>query len=84
MKGLDLEKGDADIRLLTTMQRATMDAFWARDPSTVEATRRDSKKLVEISQSLGLDDTLPEMVSFCIKGYSRYGTCCLYPDLVVR
>ena len=60
LKGLDPGKGDADIRLLRTIRRATLDAFWAREPSTVEATRRDSKKIVEISQSLGLDDTLPE------------------------
>ena len=60
LKGLDPGKCDADIRLLRTIRRATLDAFWAREPSTVEATRRDSKKIVEISQSLGLDDTLPE------------------------
>ena len=64
LKGLDPGKCDADIRLLRTIRRATLDAFWAREPSTVEATRRDSKKIVETSQSLGLDDTLPEMRPF--------------------
>ena len=73
MKGLDPRKGDADIRLLRTIRRATLDAFWAREPSTVEATRRDSKKIVEISWSLGLDDTLPEMGPFPLKDTQGMG-----------
>jgi len=43
LKGLDPGKGDDDIKLLRTIRRATLDAFWARKPSTIEATRRDSK-----------------------------------------
>ena len=40
---------------------------------TVDATRRDSKKIVEISQSLGLDDILPEMDPFPLKDTQGMG-----------
>ena len=73
LKGLDSVKGDADIRLLMTIRCATLDAFWAREPSTVEGTRRDSKKTMEISQSLSLDDTLPEMGPFALKDTKGMG-----------
>ena len=73
MKGLDPRKRDADIRLLTTIRCETLDAFWSRKLNTVEATRRDSKKIVEISQSLGLDDTLPEMGSFVLNDTQGMG-----------
>ena len=67
LKGLDQGKAEPNIRLLRTIRRATLDAFWAREPSTVEVARRDSKNIVEISQSLDLDDTFPEMGPFAIK-----------------
>ena len=73
LKGLDPGKGDADIRFLRTIRRASLDDFWAREPSTVEATRRDSKNIVEISQSLGLDDTLPKMGLFALKDTQGVG-----------
>ena len=73
MKGLDPRKRDADIRLLMTIRCETLDAFWSRELNTVEATRRDSKKIVEISQSLGLDDTLPEMGSFVLNDTQSMG-----------
>ena len=59
--------------MLRTIRRATLDEFCTREPSTVEETRRDSKKIVEMSQSLGLDDTLPEMGSFSINDTQGMG-----------
>lgn len=49
LKGLDSRKGNADAKLLRTIRRATLDTFWTREPRTVEATKIDSKNIVEIS-----------------------------------
>ena len=67
LKGLDPEKRDSDVRLLRIIHRATLNVFWAREPSTIDTTQRDSKKIMKISRSLALDDTLSEMRPFAIK-----------------
>ena len=67
MKGLDPGKGDDDVKLLRMIRRLTLDAFWAREPSTVESMRRYSKNIVELNQSLGLSNTLLEMGPFTLK-----------------
>ena len=67
LKGLDPGNRDSNVRLLRTIRRATLDAFWVREPSIINATRRDSKRIEEISRSLGLDETLPGMEPFVLK-----------------
>ena len=66
LKGLDSGKGDDGIKLPRTIRRATINAFWTREHSTVEATRRYSKRIVELSQSLDLSNALLEMKPFIL------------------
>ena len=47
--------------LLRTIRRANVDAFWSREPGTVEATRRDSRKLIKVGSQLGLHYVLKMM-----------------------
>ena len=64
MKGLYPGRGNNKIKLLQTIRRENLDACWVREPRTVEATRRNSKKIVDISQILDISVTLPEIGSF--------------------
>jgi hypothetical protein len=43
-----------DILLLKCICRALLDAFWAREPSTVRANLRGAKRLEEIGDTLGM------------------------------
>lgn len=67
MKGCDPEIRTEDYLLLRTIRRATLDAFWSREPGTVEATRRDSRKLTMIGSQLELHSMLPMMIPFPVK-----------------
>ena len=64
MKGCDPGIRDEDFLLLRTIRRANLDDFWSREPGTVEATRRDSRKLVKVGAQLGLDSILLMMGPF--------------------
>lgn len=64
---MDPGKGDDDVKLLRMIRRLTLDAFWARELSSAESMRRYSKNIVELNQSLGLSNTLPEMGPFTLK-----------------
>ena len=66
LKGLDLERGNNDINLLQTIRRENLDVCWTREPRSVEVTRRDSKNIVGISQSLCLSNNLPKMGPFTL------------------
>jgi hypothetical protein len=50
-----------DRLLLQCIQRALLDAFWAREPSTVCACLRGAKRLEEIGDSLGIRAVSPPM-----------------------
>ena len=70
LKGCDPGIRDEDFLLLRTIRRANLDAFWSREPGTVEATRRDSRKLIKVGAQLGLDYILPMMGTFPV-GYPQ-------------
>ena len=58
-------KGDA--RLIVTIRRANLDAFWAREPGTVNSTRLDGMKIVRLEKELNLQSTFPSMGPFPVK-----------------
>ena len=51
-----------DIDMLVAIRRANLDAFWGRSEGTVGNTRRDLKKMLDISMGVyGLNSLLPDM-----------------------
>jgi hypothetical protein len=64
-----IERGTWDVRatdpkdrlLLQCMRRASLDAFWARGPSTVRANLRGARKLEGIGRSLGIESVSPHL-----------------------
>ena len=59
--------------LLRTIRRANVDAFWSREPGTVEATRRDSRNLIKVGSQLGLHSVLKMMGPFPVGGLQGMG-----------
>jgi hypothetical protein len=58
----DLVPGNRkDKLLLQCIRRATLDAFWAWEPSTVRANLRGAKRLEEIGDTLGMESVTPLM-----------------------
>lgn len=53
-----------DRRLLRATRRASIDAFWAREPSTVDDTRRQVAKTVELSRELGKEPSFESLGPF--------------------
>ena len=64
LKGCDPGIKEEFLLLLMTIRRANLDIFWSREPGTVEANRRDSRKLIKVGAQLGLDYILPMIDSF--------------------
>ena len=54
-------------RLIATIRRANLDAFWAREPGTVNSTRLDGIKIVRLEKDLNLQSTFPSMGPFPVK-----------------
>ena len=50
--------------MIRTIRRANVDAFWSREPGTVEATRRESRNILVVGNRLGLENVLPVMGPF--------------------
>jgi hypothetical protein len=50
-----------NILLLQCIHRALIDAFWAREPSTVRANLRGAKRLEEFGDTLGMRAVCPTM-----------------------
>jgi hypothetical protein len=58
----DYRATDAKDRLLLQcIRRASLDAFWARESSTVQANLQGAKKLEGIGDSLGMESVCPPM-----------------------
>jgi hypothetical protein len=53
--------------LQCTIQRASVDAFWSREASTVNANARGAKRLQEIGVSLGILAVCPPMGPFALE-----------------
>jgi hypothetical protein len=56
-----------DRLLLSCLRRASLDAFWSREPSTVRATLNGGRRMEEIGDSLGMSRVLPEMGPFPLR-----------------
>jgi hypothetical protein len=50
-----------DKLLLQCIRRASLDAFWAREPSTVRANLRGARRLEEIGDTVGMTSVTPPM-----------------------
>jgi hypothetical protein len=55
-----------DKLLLQCIRRASLDAFWSRESSTVNANARGAKRLQEIGNSVGILDVCPPMGPFTL------------------
>jgi hypothetical protein len=56
-----------DKLLLQCIRRASLDAFWAREPSTVRANLRGAKKLEGIGHSLGMRSVSPAIGPYSLE-----------------
>jgi hypothetical protein len=62
-----------DKLLLQCIRRATLDAFWSRESSTVAANFRGSKRLQEIGDSVGILSVCPPMGPYSVEDTSGMG-----------
>ena len=72
-----------DTILLRTIRRASLDAFWGRESSTVAANRNGVMKLYKVSLDLGLKNIFPAMGPFSLEDNLGMGiaTCLLRRSL---
>ena len=72
-----------DVTLMRVSRRASLDAFWGREPSTIAANRNGAIKVFRISGDLGLENIFPEMRPFGLKDNLGMGiaTCLLRRSL---
>ena len=73
LKGLNPRANAEDFLLLKTIRRASLDAFWSREPSTVESNRRQGMKIERVSEELGLSSILPMMGPFPVQDSQGMG-----------
>ena len=60
-------RSDTDIRLVVSIRRANLDSFWAREPGTVGATRREGVKVGKLVESRGLTNLFPVTGEFPVE-----------------
>ena len=53
-----------DVKLIVSIRQANLDAFWAREPGTVVATRREVVKIGKLGNLIGLTKLFPAMGPF--------------------
>jgi hypothetical protein len=72
-----------DKLLLLCIRRASLDAFWSRESSTVAANARGAKRLQEIGDSVGIASVCPPMGPFSLddSGGMRVAVCILLRSL---
>ena len=72
-----------DTILLRVIRRASLDAFWGRESSTVAANRNGVMKLHKVSLDLGLNYIFPDMGPFSLEDNLGMGiaTCLLQRSL---
>ena len=61
---MDPTRSQEDINLLKTIRRANHDGFSAREPGTLEATKREGRKLAMLGRDMGLENLFPAMSPF--------------------
>jgi hypothetical protein len=63
------------VRLLKDIRVANLDAFWAREPSTVAANLKDVRKMEKIGEEIyGFDSVGPPMGPFPLEGVCPVGS----------
>ena len=60
-------RSDTEIRLVVSIRRANLDAFWASELGTVGATRREGAKVVKLLDSRGLTNLFPVTGEFLVE-----------------
>ena len=58
---------EADIRLVMDIRCVNLDAFWAREPGTVGATKREGVKIGKLGDSMGLSNIIPATGPFPVE-----------------
>ena len=53
--------------LLMCLRRANLDAFWAREPSTVGANRRDVERMIKLAGDVGIDPVFEPLGPFPVE-----------------
>ena len=78
LKEIDPRRRSEDLLLPRTIRRANIDAFWSREPGTVNSTLRESRKVEVIGRTLGMNDDLLAMDPFPLKDNQKMGiTVCI-------
>jgi hypothetical protein len=69
------DKNLTDVRCMKFIRRAKLDAFWSREPTTIESNHRTFDKAIQCWKflSLSADDVLPRLGPFPIKDNQGYG-----------
>ena len=62
-----------DVRLIVAIRRANLDAFWAREPGTVAATKREGVKIGRLGALVGLVNLFPAMGPFPLEDTQGMG-----------
>lgn len=65
-----------DQLLCLCIRRAQLDAFWAREPSTVAGNLRELRMVLKSSQQLGIENPLPDRGPFPIGDHVGMRTAC--------
>ncbi|KAL7578709.1 hypothetical protein ACA910_015948 [Epithemia clementina (nom. ined.)] len=65
-----------DKLLLSCIRRANLDAFWARERSTVTKNRVKMLGLIEAAKFLGIEDPLPQRGPFPVEDTLGMSTAC--------
>uniref|UniRef100_A0A7S1V8W6 Uncharacterized protein n=1 Tax=Grammatophora oceanica TaxID=210454 RepID=A0A7S1V8W6_9STRA len=66
-----------DELLQICIRRATLDAFWSREPSTVAKSCWEMRGMLEAAETIGLDNPLPPRGPFPIEDSWGVGTACM-------
>jgi len=65
-------RSSCDQLLLATIRRMNLDAFWSRETSTVLSNLRKAKKMIEVSQLVGLTGPFPLQPPLPLKDHCGY------------
>ena len=79
MKGRDpTDESEKYKILIIAIRRVSLDAFWSREPGTVNGGFTMLRKMVKMSrEELGLEDWLPPLGPYPVKDEVRIGVVCV-------
>lgn len=67
------EQSVEDVRLIITIRRSNPDVFWAREPGTVVATKREGVQIGRLCALVGLVKLFPVMEPFPLENTQEMG-----------